>query len=206
MLFRDRTDAAHQLLAFLKEHRVTADLVLALPRGGVVLGKIIADGLDAPLDLVIPRKIGAPGNPEYAIGAVTESGIAVWNEAEKKLADQDWLLKAVAKETAEAKRRRKTYLPHGKRLSVKGKRVLAVDDGMATGLTMRAAIAELRADGAAHITVAVPVSAQDTIFAVEKLADRMMVPHAPEPFGAIGAFYETFDQVSDDEVIAILRR
>lgn len=205
MLFRDREDAARQLLALLREGRVTADLVLALPRGGVVLGKIVAEGLGTPLDLVIPRKIGAPGNPEYAIGAVTEAGIAVWNEAEKKLADPAWLKKAVADETAEAKRRRTTYLPHGKRLPVKGKHVLVVDDGMATGLTMRAAVAELRAEGAKRITVAVPVSAPETRSEMEKLVDRLIVLHAPEAFGAVGQFYETFEQVSDDDVVAILK-
>ncbi len=206
MLFRDREDAARQLLALLREKRVAADLVLALPRGGVVLGQIVAEGLGVPLDLVIPRKIGAAGNPEYAIGAVTEAGIAVWNETEKKLADASWLEKAVAEETAEAKRRRTTYLPGGKRLPVKGKRVLVVDDGMATGLTMRAAVAELRAEGAKRITVAVPVSAQDTLAAMEPLVDRLIVPHAPETFGAVGQFYGTFDQVTDDEVVAMLKK
>lgn len=205
MLFRDRTDAAKKLLAELQRQQIAADVVLALPRGGVVLGKIIADGLGVPLDLVIPRKIGAQGDAEYAIGAVTESGIAVWNEAEMKLVDEAWLANTVTEQTAEARRRRTAYLPGGMRLPVKGKRVLVVDDGMATGLTMRAAVAELRAEKTRHITVAVPVAPQDTLNAIEALVDRLIVPHAPEPFGSIGQFYETFTQVTDDEVIRLLR-
>ncbi len=206
MPFRDRIDAAQQLLAELQRQKVTTDLVLALPRGGVVLGKIVADGLGAPLDLVIPRKIGAPGNPEYAIGAVTESGLAVWNEAERKSVDPDWLAAAVAEQTAEAKRRRTTYLAGGKRLPVNGRRVLVVDDGMATGLTMRAAIAELKADGAKHITVAVPVAPADSLAALRRAVDEVIVLTTPEFFEAIGAFYQTFNQVTDDEVIGLLQR
>lgn len=205
MLFRDRTDAAQKLLAELQRQQIAADVVLALPRGGVVLGKIIADGLGVPLDLVIPRKIGAQGNPEYAIGAVTESGIAVWNEAEKERAGPIWLKRTVAEETAEAKRRRLKYLPGNTRAPVKGKRVLVVDDGIATGLTMRAALAELRAEHPARITVAVPVATQDAVAMVLRDAHQVVVLHAPPFFGAIGAFYTTFDQVTDDEVIRLLR-
>ncbi|MEK7073681.1 MAG: phosphoribosyltransferase family protein [Patescibacteria group bacterium] len=205
MLFRDRTDAAQKLLAELQRQQIAADVVLALPRGGVVLGKLIADGLGVPLDLVIPRKIGAQGDPEYAIGAITENGIAVWNEAEKERAGPIWLKKIMAEETAEARRRRAKYLPGGKRVPVTGKRVLVVDDGIATGLTMRAAVTELRAEGAAHITVAVPVAPQDGVDLVLRNADHVVVLHAPPFFGALGAFYTTFDQVSDDEVIRLLR-
>lgn len=207
MMFRDRVDAGRKLAEALERYRGAKDaIVIALPRGGVVVGAEVATALDLPLDIVVPRKIGAPGNPEYAIGAITESGDPAWDQQAVSLTDasEEYLAATVAKERAEAQRRLMTYRGDRPPRDVKGKTVLLVDDGIATGATMRAAIQTLRSEGARRIVLAVPVAAADSIAALRSEVDDIVVLHAPQWFGAVGAFYDTFEQTTDDEVTALL--
>lgn len=207
MTFRDRVDAGRKLAAELQQYRDAKDtMVIALPRGGVVVGVEVAKALSLPLDIVVPRKISAPGNPEYAIGAITESGNPTWDRQAVSLTDasEEYLAKAVVKERAEAQRRLTTYRGNRPSRDVKGKTVLLVDDGIATGATMRAAITTLRAEGAQRIILAVPVAATDSIATLQSEVDEIVCLYAPQWFGAVGAFYDTFEQTTDDEVIALL--
>ena len=189
----------------LSEYKSSSVVVLALPRGGVVLGVLVSHALDAPLSLVIPRKIGAQGNEEYAIGAIVENGEGVFNEAEVARADKDWLDEAIAKERAEAVRRREKYLGDTPIPELKDKTVILVDDGIATGLTMRAAVQYVRALKPEKIVVAVPVSPSDSVHELKKVADEVVVLEQPEMFMAIGSHYEEFPQVTDEEVIEMLK-
>ena len=156
MAFKNRQDAARQMIDRLKKEDIDFDLVLTLPRGGVPLGVAIADAFETPLDLVIPRKIGHPENAEYAVGAVTEEGDVIWNKEVKEGLDQDILDQIVSRERKEAVRRRKTYLANRPRINIAERNVLIVDDGIATGLTMRAAIAEVRQQAPGNVYVAPP--------------------------------------------------
>lgn len=203
--WKDRREAAEKLIEHLRNEKIDFDIILALPRGGVVLGAAVARAFKKPLDLLIPRKIGAPMNPEYAIGAVTEEGLGVWNEAEKAAVDPKWLEQEVEKERAEARRRRETYLSGHPRISLKEKTVLIIDDGIATGLTLRAAIAEAKSLGARKIIVAVPVAAPDSVEIVGREVNQILVLKTPAFLGAIGQYYESFDQISDEEVVELIK-
>lgn len=205
MMFKDRVDAGKLLAEKLAMYRGKQDVVvLALPRGGVVVGAEVAKALAAPLDIVVTRKIGAPGNPEYAIGALTESGEPIFNEAERVDVDTEWLKREVAKEKQEAERRIKTYRGDRPPTDLANKIVIIVDDGIATGLTMRAAIQSVRAKQSKKIAVAVPVSARDSAEIIKQEADELVVLDTPLFFGAVGAFYQIFNQTTDEEVIKLL--
>lgn len=204
-MFKDRIDAGQRLAETLKKRGVSADIIIALPRGGVEVGRAVADALGLPLDIVVPRKIGAPGNPEYAIGAIAESGEPV-GDAELAAADPKWLVKAVAGERALARRRLDVYRKGMPPRVLNGKRVVIVDDGMATGLTMRAAIATTKAEGAAALIVAVPVAPPDTVSRISGETDVVVALETPAFFGAVGEFYEKFPQVEDEEVVRLLKR
>ena len=207
MRFSDRKEAGRKLAAKLKGYRGSDTVVYALPRGGVVLGYEISQALRVPLDLVITRKIGHPYNPEYAVGAITEDGEALYEEREKAEVDQDWLRHAAGKEQGEALRRRNVYLKGKKRTFAQGKRVIVVDDGVATGLTLRAAILSLRKDKPRELIVAVPVAPHDVVQVLKKEADKVIVlEDAQEYLGAVGAYYDEFLQVSDEEVVRFLRQ
>lgn len=207
MYFSDRQEAGRKLAAELGDYRGSDVVVYALPRGGVVLGYEVAQALGAPLDLVITRKIGHPENSEYAIGAITEEGEALYDEREKALVDRGWLERVAEKERREALRRRQVYLEGKSRASARGKRVIVVDDGVATGLTLRVALASLRKDEPRELIVAVPVAPHDIVSILEKEADTVVVlEDAEEYLGAVGAYYERFSQVSDEEVIDLLRK
>lgn len=207
MRFRDRTDAGKQLSAALSEYRGEAGVVLALPRGGVVLGIEVAEGLGMPLDLVIPRKIGHPQQPEYAIAAVAESGELAANEAEVRRVDPDWFRSAVDREQAEAKRRRQLYLGGRAPLPLAGKLAILVDDGIATGLTMFAAIRDVKQRSPARTVVAVPVAPADTVARLRREVEAVLTLDHGECFlGAVGACYDDFPQVSDSEVVALMQR
>ena len=207
MRFSDRKEAGRKLAAELGGYRGDDVVVYALPRGGVVLGYEISRALHVPLDLIITRKIGHPYNPEYAIGAITEEGEALYEERERVEADQDWLKKAAEKERREALRRRRVYLNGRKRTSAQGKRAIVVDDGVATGLTLRAALLSLRKDKPKELIVAIPVAPHDVIQVLRNEADTIVVlEDAQEYLGAVGAYYDEFPQVSDEEVVHFLRQ
>ncbi|MCL5411198.1 MAG: phosphoribosyl transferase [Patescibacteria group bacterium] len=205
MYFKDRAEAGDKLVDFLVKYRNQAVIVYGLPRGGVATGAQIAKRLTAPLDLVIARKIGHPENPEYGICAVAENGDRVCNEAEVAFVNKSWLEEETERQRQEAKRRRLIYLSGREPLSVKGKTAIIVDDGIATGLTIRAAIKELKHRKPKKIVVAAPVAPKDTVLQLKSEVDEVVVLYAPvDFFGAIGDYYEYFPQLSDEEVVKIM--
>lgn len=206
MVFIDRRDAGIQLAAALKKFKGKKDVLLfALPRGGVVLGAEVAKGLGLPFDVIVTRKIGAPENPEYAIGALSETGEIIWNEAERAAHDPQVLEKIVREETAEAARRIKKYRQGRELPNMDGKTVIIVDDGVATGLTIRAAIAAAKAKKADRIVIAVPHGARDSLKLLRREADEVIALEEPSWYGAVGAFYRVFPQTEDEEVIELLK-
>ncbi len=182
-------------------------VVLAIPRGGVLIGKEIADALGAPLDLIITRKIGAPGNPELAIGAVTQDGEVITDPGLVTMlgVSDDYVNEQAARQVDEIGRRMRAYRGDRPYPSLAGKTVVVVDDGIATGSTIRAAIESVKRRKAAIVILAVPVGPPDTIARLAKIADRVVCLSTPEPFYAIGEFYNEFEQVGDDTVREILR-
>jgi putative phosphoribosyl transferase len=205
MRFRNRQEAGRQLARALDAYRNQEAVVFALPRGGVVLGVEIAKYLHAPMDLIIPRKVGHPRFPEYAVCAVTEDGHLVCNQDEVTRLDPDWLKAAIAKEQAEAKRRRLRYLANRPAVPVKGKTAIVTDDGVATGLTMLAAINDLRDRQPAKVVLAVPILPQDIALQLQKHVDEVVALDIPRNYlGSVGAYYDEFDQVEDEAVIKLL--
>ena len=205
-MFLDRTDAGRKLAQALKAYKGQPLVVYALPRGGVVLGVEVARALQAPLDLIVVRKIGHPLEPEYAIGAVAEDGYVVTNPDETATLDERWLERASSAELKEAQRRRIIFLRDRSPVPVRDKIAIIVDDGLATGLTMQAAIHEIRKRRPRKVVVAVPVAAAETADKLRAEVDDLVILHIPEGwFGAIGSFYQRFDQVSDDEVVALMK-
>lgn len=205
MQFLNRQKAGEQLGQTLQRYRNSNVIVYALPRGGAVVGAGVARALHAPLDLLITRKIGHPYNPEYAIAAVAETGEMVANEQEVSHIDRHWLRQESAKEMDEAKRRRQVYLHGRQMLNPADKICIVVDDGLATGLTMKAALLELRSRQPKLIVVAVPVAPAETIKEIENLADEIVTLYVPAgAFMAISNYYVNFPQTTDREVIKIL--
>lgn len=203
IVFNNRTEAGKKLADILSDLRGTDAIVLALPRGGVVVANEVAHELGLPLDIIVTRKIGAPGNDEYAIGAIDLDGEGVWNEAERSQVDKAWLAKKIESEKKEAERRWHAYRGTRGTLELKGKTAIIVDDGIATGLTMRAAVAYVKRKGAQKVIVAVPVSAEDSLRAIKKEAELRVI-ETPVLFFAVGEWYEEFPQISDNEVISAL--
>ncbi len=205
-MFDDRADAGKQLAERLARYRGEDALVLALPRGGVVVGAEVARALDLPLDILVTRKIAPPTSPEYAIGAVNERGMVLLDEAEAAQVGKRWLAAEIKREQAEALRRVTAYREGRAPLNVAGKIAIVVDDGVATGLTMRLAIRALKTLRPSRIVVAVPVAPQQAPAALRAAgADEVLVLEPPGAFrGAVGAHYRRFDQTSDAEVIAAL--
>ena len=206
MRFKNRAEAGRQLAAVLAKYRGEDIVVYALPRGGVVLGYEIAKSLGAPLDLVITRKIGYPGNEECAVCAVAEDGHMMCDRAGSSLLDQEWLRAQAEKEMHEAKRRRQVYLKGREPLPTEGKVAIIVDDGVATGLTILLAIAELRHSHPKKVVVAVPVSSRDAAERIRADADELIALDVPPNFAAVGGHYEQFPQLSDEEVIKIMKQ
>ncbi|WP_255168561.1 phosphoribosyltransferase [Natrononativus amylolyticus] len=207
-MFANRTDAGERLAAALAERGLEADLVLAIPRGGLPVARPVADELDAPLDVVVASKIGAPTNPELAVGAVASDG-SVWynDDVIDHLDVTDTYLERARREEADAARRKiDRYRESGEPPGVRGERVVVVDDGLATGATARACLRQLRDAGAAHVVLAVPVGAPDSLAAIESEADEVIALERPSHFGAVGQFYRSFGQVSDAEAMAYLER
>ncbi len=206
MLFQDRKDAGIRLADALEKYAGEDAVVFALPRGGVELGAEIAKRLNVPLDLVLTKKIGHPANPEYAICAVAEEGDPICNPVEVRRVDPDWLQKEVDSVRAELMRRREHYLGGAKRHPVAGKIAIIVDDGIATGLTMMAAIEEMKKRQAKKIVVAIPVTPSDTAEKLLEKADDLVALDIDRYYrGAVGAYYRDFRQVSDKEVINLLK-
>jgi len=206
--FKNREEAGRKLAERLLEWREKNPLVLAIPRGGVAVGYEIAKALKAPLDIIIPRKIGAPGNPELAIGAVTEDGTLVLNDdlVVAFRVSGDYVEVVRKREIEEIKRRRKAYLGDTPLRSLRDKTVILVDDGIATGATVRAAVESIRRQEPRVVVVAAPVAPPETVRALEGEVDEVVCLVVFEPFFAIGQFYEDFSQVSDEEVIELLKR
>jgi putative phosphoribosyl transferase len=206
MRFRDRADAGGRLARALEHYRDGDGIVYPLPRGGIVLGVEVAAHLRLPLDLVIPRKIGHPWNPEYALCAVTEHGEPVCNPDELARVDPVWFAAQVEEARREARRRRELYLGDRKPLDAAGRIAILVDDGIATGLTMRAAIKDVRDRKPARIVVAIPVGPADTVEWLGHEVDEVVTLEAPEYFlGAVGAYYADFAQLTDEDVIRLMR-
>jgi predicted phosphoribosyltransferase len=209
MLFRDRTDAGRQLAAKLAAYADRSDvLVLALPRGGVPVAFEVARELHAPLDVFLVRKLGVPGHEELAMGAIASGGVRVLNEdVVRMLRISDDVIDAVgAEERQELERRERTYRGNRPAPDVRGRTVILVDDGLATGSTMRAAIAALRQQRPARIVVAVPVGAPETCAEFQDEADEAICARTPEPFYAVGLWYGDFSQTTDEEVHDLLER
>lgn len=205
MQFVDRVEAGRQLAAKLSKYRGQA-VVYGLPRGGVVTGAEIAKELEVPLDLILVRKIGHPANPEYAICAVAEDGEPVCNESERANVPDQWFKITLSEARAENERRRQEYFPEDYQAPrVTGKIAILVDDGIATGLTMEAAVEAVRMRNPKKIVVAVPVAPADSVEDLQVAADEVIMLDNPENFrGAVGAHYQNFPQVEDDEVIELL--
>jgi len=207
--FRNRRDAGRVLAAYLAHYANRPDvLVLALPRGGVPVAYEVANALGAPLDVFLVRKLGVPGHEELAMGAVATGGVRVLNErVVGGLGIPDDVIDAVvAREEQELRRRERLY--RGDRLppDVRGRTVILVDDGLATGATMLAAVRALRQQQPARIVVAVPAGSPDTCAQLRSESDDVVCAITPEPFSAVGRWYEDFAQTSDDEVRALLAR
>jgi predicted phosphoribosyltransferase len=207
-LFADRADAGAQLAERLADMSWSNPVVLGLARGGVPIARHVADALAAPLDVAVARKIGAPGRPEFGIGAVTADGPPRYDErslATLGLTPHD-LREACERERAEARRRLQRYRQGRDPLPVAGRDVVLVDDGLATGVTARAALGELRAAGPARLVFAAPVCARDSRDALctARDADDVVCLSAPAEFGAVGFWYRDFGQTSDEEVLAAL--
>ncbi|RMD93572.1 MAG: erythromycin esterase, partial [Alphaproteobacteria bacterium] len=210
LVFADRRDAGRRLAAALAAKDYPAPAVYALPRGGVPVAAEVAEALGAPLDLLLVRKIGAPANPEVALAAVVEGEPPqmVVNEEVMRLAGVDaaWLARARDRELAEMRRRRRRYLGERARISPAGRTAIVVDDGLATGATMKAAIAALRRQGAARVVAAIPVAPQSALAELRELADEVVCLMPLERFRGVGAAYRDFHQLSDEETIGHLRR
>lgn len=205
-LFDDRQDAAQRLAAALDHWRGRKPLVLAIPRGGVPMGTLIARTLDGELDVVLVRKLRAPFSPEFAVGAIDETGWAyIADHAERAGADSAYLEQERRTQLATLRRRRAEYTPERAPIDPRGRIVIVVDDGLATGATMIAALHAVRARQPAHLICAVPVAAPESLDAVRRWADEIVCLEAPAGFDAVGRFYRHFDQVEDDEVIRLLR-
>jgi putative phosphoribosyl transferase len=207
--YLDRVHAGRRLAEALAPYAGRPNLlVLALPRGGVPVGYEVAQALGAPLDVFLVRKLGLPGHEEYAMGALASGGIRVLNdEVVGSLRIPESVIDAVTvRETVELERRERAYRGDRPEPTIRGRTVILVDDGLATGSTMRAAVAALRMEHPETLVVAVPVAARETCDAIRAEVDDVVCASTPEPFYAVGLWYEDFSQTTDDEVRELLER
>jgi putative phosphoribosyl transferase len=207
VIFADRIDAGERLAKGLAHLAGSECVVLAIPRGGVIVGEVIARELGAPLDVVVPRKIGAPGNPELAIGAVAP-GIRVLDPrmvGALGVTDR-YLDREIAEQEAEIERRQRAYRGGRPPQPVEGRVAIVVDDGVATGSTAVAALRWARARGAERVVLAVPVAPPQSLERLRAEADEVVVLETPQPFLAVGEWYRDFDQTTDEQVVSALAR
>lgn len=208
MIFRDRRDAGQQLARRLGELHEENPIVLALPRGGVVVGYEVARALGAPLDVIVARKLGAPGNPEFGFGAIAPGGVRFLDERTVGWigVSEEQIEKIIAKETEEMERRLRSYRGERPLPDLEHRTAILVDDGLATGVTVRAAIRAIRKREPRRLVLAVPVSAPDTARAVRLEVDELICLETPAGFMAVGQYYLDFGQTTDREVIELLER
>jgi len=207
MQFESRIDAARRLAQALASYKGRNPLVLAIPRGAVEMGRVLADELEGELDVVLVRKLGAPYSAEFAVGAIDETGWAyVADYARSAGADEAYLEREQRAQLELLRKRRAQYTPHRPPIDPKGRIAIVVDDGLATGATMIAALHAVRARQPERLVCAVPVAAPDSLELVRPYCDEVVCLEAPPEFFAVGQFYRQFRQVEDDEVIELLAR
>ncbi|MCI0394568.1 MAG: phosphoribosyltransferase [Chloroflexi bacterium] len=208
-LFRDRQDAGRRLAQELPHYAGRSDVVvLALPRGGVPVAFEVAQALNAPLDIFLVRKLGVPGHEELAMGAIASGGVRVINEdIVQALEIPNQVVDVVARrEQQELERRERAYRGDRPKVALSGRTVILVDDGLATGASMRAAVAGVRAQDPAAVVVAVPTAAPETCERFEDEVDEIVCAETPQPFYGVGLWYQNFSQTTDEEVKSLLRR
>jgi putative phosphoribosyl transferase len=206
-MFLDRTDAGRQLGEALKGYAAFKPIILALPRGGVPIGFEVAKALNAPLDVLVVRKIGAPWNPEFGVGAIAP-GVQIFDQPtlnELGLTPSD-LKDIIYEEQVELNRRMHAYRGNTDLPNISGKVVILIDDGLATGITTRAAIEAIKKLKPSQVILAVPVGPADTVELLRKLVDHLICLEIPSHFYAVGSFYQNFSQVSDTEVLNLLKK
>ncbi|MFW6061757.1 MAG: phosphoribosyltransferase [Planctomycetota bacterium] len=207
MLYKDRVDAGRRLAELLSEYRVREPIVLGLPRGGVVVAQEVADALHAPLDVLIVRKLGAPSRPEFAFGAIASGGYQLVNRlivrhlglSEEQVED------VIQRETAELDRRLEIYRGERPQPDLCAKTVIIVDDGLATGSTAKVAVHAARSEQPEWVVLAVPVAPPDAVEQLEAEVNDLVCPSVPPNFRALSQWYQQFDQVTDEEVVELLR-
>lgn len=205
-MFENRTDAGNRLADLLERQGVEADIVLAVPRGGLPVGRAVADSLGLPLDIVAARKIGAPGNPELAIGAVASDGTVWLNDdlIDRLAVESGYIDAETERERGAAQEKVNRYRGDRPPLELAGKRVLIVDDGVATGATTTACIRQVKHADAENVILAVPVAPTDSVERLRTEADAVVCVETPSYFGAVGQFFASFEQVSDEEARSYL--
>lgn len=204
--FKDRREAAQQLARALGSVRGFRPLVLAIPRGGVVLGDVLAEALDGDLEVALVRKLRAPHAPELAVGAVTESARVVLNEGWEHLASESYLRAEIEDALDVLRRRRERYTPGRSPISPAGRLAVVVDDGVATGATMVAALRALKDSRAERVVAAAAVAPPETVDLLRREADEVVVLRTPQPFYAVSLYFEDFSEVSDEDVVKLLAR
>ncbi|ADL08385.1 phosphoribosyltransferase [Thermosediminibacter oceani] len=207
-MFKDRIDAGKRLSRILEKYKNTANaVVFAIPRGGVVVARVVCDYLNLPMDIVVARKIGAPFNEELAIGAVVPGGRVLLNEDAVAIlrVSEDYIEKQRLRKIEEIRRRLEMYRGSDAYANLEGKTAIIVDDGIATGYTVKAAVEFVRGLNAGRIIVAAPVIAPDTLRELQDLVDEVVYIYSEEPFYAVGQFYSDFREVQDDEVLVMLK-
>ena len=207
MIFENRVDAGRRLAARLENYRGPDTIIFAIPRGGVVIGYEVASALGAPLDVIIPRKIGAPGQPELAIGAIGDDISILDDDTIRYLGvSEGYIQDEIERQKQEIQRRWRLYRGDGAFPDVKGKTLVLVDDGIATGHTTMAAARALRKKDPGKLVLAVPVAPPETVGRLRQEVDELVVLETPDPFFSVGSWYHEFEQTTDEEVIDLLRR